>query len=218
MPRSRHRGGRGTAASRGLRPAGTLVTPRSRRKKPNRLYLIASVVIAVLVIASFAFASGSFGGRSGGAQTGDANAYIPGVGEQFPVQGSTHIPVGETFSYSTEPPTSGNHWPPGAQARCGFYEDTLPDESIVHDLEHSNIIISYNLGTAAEVDQLRDALDNIGLSFVWGITRAYSNIEPGTVAIAAWGILDSFQGVDEARLSRFFDAYAGTQGSEVVPC
>ena len=61
MPVSRRR--RGRAATRAAR-SGNLV-PSNRRKKTNKLYLVASVVIAVLVISSFAFASFSGGGVCG---------------------------------------------------------------------------------------------------------------------------------------------------------
>jgi hypothetical protein len=65
----------------------------NRRKKTNKLYLLASVVIAVLVIGSFAFASG-IGGGGGSAQTGSSEFYVDGVGIQFPVLDSTHISEG----------------------------------------------------------------------------------------------------------------------------
>ncbi|MFQ6028250.1 MAG: hypothetical protein ACE5Q6_12220, partial [Dehalococcoidia bacterium] len=75
-----------------------------------------------------------------------------------------------------------------------------------------------NLATDEEVDQLRDAFDDIGLATVWGLARAYSKIEPGTVSVAAWGVSDTMQGVDKDRLERFFETYAGTLGPERIIC
>ena len=44
--------------------------------------------------------------------------------------------------YSTVPPTSGPHWE--AWSKCGFFNHPLPDELLVHNLEHGNIIVSHN--------------------------------------------------------------------------
>ena len=68
---------------------------------------------------------------------------------------SSHVPEGQTVIYNIIPPTSGPHWPRWAD--CGFYPEGLPDERIVHNLEHSNIVVSHNLATQDEVDQLRTA-------------------------------------------------------------
>jgi hypothetical protein len=95
----------------------------------------------------------------------------------------------------------------------------LPDEQIVHNLEHSNIVVSYNLSTEEEVDQLLDALSGIGLSDVWGVTRSYDQIPVGTVALAAWGVLDTMEGVDDQRIKTFFETYAGSNiGPENFIC
>jgi len=215
LPVSRRRRGR---VARSARTGNLAVT--NRRKKTNKLYLLASVVIAVLVIASFAFASG-IGGGGGSARTGSSDFYVEGVGTQVPILAADHIAEGESATYNSSPPTSGEHWGrPGDRGPvpCGFYDGGLPDERMVHNLEHGNIVVSYNLPLESDVAALRDALDNIGLSNVWGVARAYDAIPAGQVALSAWGILDTMAGVDEARIARFFEAYSGTLGPELVPC
>ena len=210
MPVSRRR--RGRAATRAAR-SGNLI-PTNRRKKTNKLYIAASVVIAVLVIASFAFASFSSGG--GNSQTGDASGYVSGIGIEVDIDGSTHVDEGETVSYTTAPPASGNHWP--IPAPCGFYTDPIPDERVVHNMEHGNIVVSYNLPLESDVSALRDTLDDIGLNRVWGVARPYSGIDAGQVALSTWGVIDSFLGVDPDRIETFFDTYSGVMGPERVPC
>jgi hypothetical protein len=172
----------------------------------------------VLVIASFAFAS--FSGGGGGSGTGSANAHVDGVGvEQDLVPTANHLPEGQPVVYSTNPPTSGDHWdPPLGLPRCGFYEEGLPDELTTHNLEHGNIVVSYNLPLESDVQALRSAINGIGLANVWGVTRFYPDISPGTVALAAWGELDTMRGVDRDRISRFFEAYSGSLGPEIIPC
>ena len=46
----------------------------------------------------------------------------------------TDVTGGE--GYSTTPPTSGRHW--NGWAACGFYgpDQSLPDERIIHNMEH----------------------------------------------------------------------------------
>ena len=212
MPVSRRR--RGRAATRAARSGNV---PSSNRRKPtNKLYLVASIVIAVLVIASFAFASFTGGGGGGKTQSGSHNEYREGVGIQHPILTSDHITEGSRATYNSAPPTSGDHWP--IPARCGFYEEILPDELVVHNMEHGNIVISYNLPLESDVSDLRSALDNIDLNSAWGVARAYDQIPSGQITLSTWGVSDTFLGIDEDRIKQFFDSYAGNLGPETVPC
>jgi hypothetical protein len=129
---------------------------------------------------------------------------------------SWHIPDGQAASYNTVPPTSGNHW--AGWARCGFYEEGLPDELIVHNLEHSLIVISYNLTTEAEVNRLRSVVRSIAPYRTWGLSRYYDKVPPGTVALAAWGVLETMDRIDRDRIQRFFNDFAGEEGLERIPC
>ena len=129
---------------------------------------------------------------------------------------SRHIPEGQKTTYNTIPPTSGDHW--ASWAKCGFYEEGLPDELIVHNLEHSMVIISYNLTTEAEVDELRKAVNSIALYRKWGLSRFYDKIPSGTLAMAAWGVLDTVDQIDRDRIERFFNDYASNEGLERIPC
>ena len=121
--------------------------------------------------------------------------------------------------YSTVPPTSGRHW--GAWSDCGFYNHPLPDELLVHNLEHGNIIVSYNLVSDTEVAALRAAVEAIPLAKEYAIVRRYLAIPEGMVAITTWGVLDRMEGVDPARIARFFEDYPGNTGPEFangLPC
>ena len=129
---------------------------------------------------------------------------------------NNHVPEGGTVVYNTVPPTSGDHWP--STAACGFYEETLPDELIVHNLEHGNILVSYNFTGQQAKDQLRTAIDSIDQAGEWGVVRFYDKIPEGTVAVAAWGRLDLMQGVEQDRIARFFATFAGNLGPERIPC
>ena len=215
MPESRNRRRRGRQSGRGSRSAqaaAELSINRPRTRKTNYWYLAASVIIAFLVIAGFVVADLPFFNQGIGPQTGSSSEYVEGVGEQQVVMPTrNHVDAGQTVAYDTTPPTSGDHW--NWWARCGFYEDGLPDERIVHNLEHGNIVVSYNL-PPPDVTRLREFMDDFDMAPIWAVTRYYDKIPEGTVALSAWGILDTMQGVDEDRIETFFEHYAGTTGPE----
>ncbi len=226
MPESRHRRLPGRRSS-GRGGADAALSLRPKRKKTNYLLLSAFVLIALLVIGGFgAGAILPLLGSSQGLRTGKSDQYVEGVGTQHPIMPDTypnpHVPQGQAVSYSTTPPTSGKHW--ATPANCGFYTDGMPDERVVHNMEHSNIVISYNLTAPEEVEALRRAVDSVGLSHAWGVTRYYDKVPPGTVVLTAWGIMDTLQGVDKDRIKKFYDTYAGKIGPEKnqqgigIPC
>ena len=217
MPESKHRRRRGRALPRTARSAGSLVASKPKKKKTNKFYLAASVTIAILVIAGFAVGGGVFGrGRSIGVKTGSADQFVEGVGFQQELRENFHVRTGQLVDYDTVPATSGDHW--DTPTACGFYEDGVADETIVHNLEHGNIVVSYNLATESQVEELGRAIDDIGLSNIWGVTRFDGQIPEGQVAVAAWGVLDTMSGVDQERLRVFFEAYAGNLGPEQFVC
>ena len=213
MPESRHRRRHGGNAPGGRSATGARLAVGSRRKRTNYFILIVSGVIAILVIGSFAATGipGLVRGRS--SQVGDSDRYVEGIGQQHatPLTTPKHVDP-KTVTYSTTPPTSGDHW--SNWASCGFYENGLEDERVVHNLEHGAVVISYNLTSPEAVKQLRNAVDDTPLSKIWGVTRLYDKIPEGTVAIVAWGVPDTMEGVDSARIKKFYETYAGKLGPE----
>ena len=221
MPPSRHR--RRQAASREQRRTQPVATGGGFNSK---WLLAAFALIAVVFIVALLVpvVLPLLGGPGGG--TGSADGYVEGIGEQLDVAESReHFP--DTISISavnpdgyTVPPTSGRHW--NGWVQCGFYTDPVPDERIVHNMEHGNIIVHYNLPDAAQVAELRDAYDAIGQTTAWGVARPYDQIPVGTVALTTWGVMDGpINGVDQERIERFFEAYSGKLGPEFpngAPC
>ena len=137
--------------------------------------------------------------------------------DHFPVQ--LHIGEVEPGGYNTVPPTSGQHW--SAWSDCGFYNYPLPDELLVHNLEHGNIIVSYNLSDEGQLSALRDAVAAIPFAAEYAIVRRYHEIPEGMVAITTWGVLDRMMGVDAERIARFFEQFPGNTGPEFpngLPC
>ena len=139
------------------------------------------------------------------------------MGEPVPIsQDITHVPEGQRVDYNDAPPTSGQHWP--ATAPCGFYPDGLPDERVVHNLEHGNIVVSFNFTNPAQVTALRQVLDGVRQFDDWGVARSYDKIADGQVALAAWGQLHRMDGVRPWEIGPFFEAFAGVAGRERFEC
>ena len=206
---------------RGSRSNDELSMTRPRRRKTNYWYLAASAIIAILVIGSFALTGiGPGGGMAEQPRMGSSTVYQEGVGITQLIMEDTypnpHISEHETVEYNTSPPTSGKHW--DRWAECGFYDEELPDERITHNLEHGNIIVSYNLTEAGDIARLRGTLEDIDHFETWGLARYYDKIEPGQVALATWGVLDIMDGIDNDRIEDFFKTYSGTLGPEQIDC
>ncbi len=218
MPESRHRRRRGRQVQRGQRSAAAADIARPRRRKVSKLYILASAVIAFLVIAGFAIGGANFGQA---APTGRADEYREGVGVRHDIMPEyftqNHVLEPERVEYSTTPPTSGRHWDRWTQ--CGWYPDGIDDELATHNLEHGNIVVSYNLATTDEEDKLWAFLrDDLGGFADWGLLRHYDKLEEGKVAATTWGVLDVMDGIDRDRLTQFFNTYFGSLGPETVSC
>lgn len=65
------------------------------------------------------------------------------IGEPFPIEGTEHVADGMKVTYTTNPPASGAHY--GVPANWGVYDHEIPDEAVVHNLEHGGVWISYHI-------------------------------------------------------------------------
>ena len=107
---------------------------RERHRRQLVLQLFWSVVAVVAVVAL---------GYVG------LQALKPRPGVNVPIMAVRHIQIGEQHEpYNSDPPTSGPHYAQPAQA--GFYDEALPDEQLVHNLEHGYIVIWYNCTSLEE--------------------------------------------------------------------
>ena len=136
-------------------------------------------------------------------------SYIAGIGMKAPDGGDGHVSEGTLVEYGSTPPSSGKHWP--RWAACGVYTSELPDEYAVHNLEHGQVVISYNLEDEADVERLVSLAEDLDDFDKWGLLRPYSKIDEGMVGLSAWTIVDLFSGVDERRIEDFYYAYRGNR-------
>lgn len=126
------------------------------------------------------------------------NKPIP-VGEDVAILSSQHIQVGQEHgAYNSNPPTSGDHYEESIPD--GFYDKEMPDEALIHNLEHGYIWISYQ----------PDKISPQDLSSLKEITKPYSKIvitprskNDTVLAVAGWGKLEKLEGVDKKKIISF---------------
>lgn len=136
---------------------------------------------------------------------------LPGVAE-FESQGAVHISPGTPHdTYNSNPPTSGWHYV--NPAGWGVYENQLADETLIHNLEHGGIWISY-----------KPDLPNDQKAKLTEIAKRYRSkviLEPraqndAPIALAAWQRLLKLDTADEQRIVEFIANYKN-KGPERVP-
>jgi hypothetical protein len=137
------------------------------------------------------------------------------IGENFPDQGTKHIPDNETYTeYASTPPTSGPHW--NAAAPWGIYSKPLPNERQVHNLEHGGIILQYNTDDQAIKTSLIRFAQKQQTFPCFIIVAPYPTM-PFKIAATAWRVRETLDTYDEVHLQKFFDSYQ-RKGPERVPC
>src|SRR3989344_3698221 len=104
------------------------------------------------------------------------------VGEYFQAQSRDHIQVGVQHpAYNSNPPTGGWHYDQPAQT--GIYDVEIPDEKLVHNLEHSHVWIAHKPDLPAEqIEKLADIAKDYGSKII--MTPRLANDAP--IAIVAW--------------------------------
>jgi hypothetical protein len=143
--------------------------------------------------------------------------------QSFAPDPGLHVPVGSDITWSTNPPSSGTHYP--IWAAFQEFDVVVPRGYYVHDLEHGAVVFLYNCALAdggvdggscaALVQGLRDAVAAMPADPVCAGTavRVRAVITPDPlittpVAAAAWGWTWTAQCVDEASLQDFAKSHA----------
>lgn len=124
--------------------------------------------------------------------------------QSYPDQGREHIAVDSSHEpYNSNPPTSGGHYAEWAAEK--FYTREVPDENLVHNLEHGDVWIAYHPRIS---DEAKNRLKKFANSKVV-ITPRKANKRD--IALMAWTRLDAFDlenGVlDTRRISDFIKRY-----------
>lgn len=122
-------------------------------------------------------------------------------GETFAILGREHISVGASHpAYNSNPPTSG--WHHAEPADWGVYQQELPDEQLIHNLEHGGIWISYK-----DVDQeTKSHIEAIGTRYPGSVVVTPRSANDTKIVLASWGRLEMLESFDETSIVSFIEA------------
>lgn len=117
---------------------------------------------------------------------------------------------GGRLEFAQKPPVGGAH--SSVWLRCDVYTSPVPDESVVHSLEHGAVWLTYQPGLAEADVAMLVKLDELNRDYV--IVSPYPG-QPAPVMATGWGLQLSVDSASDPRLSAFVKAYAGGgQGGE----
>jgi hypothetical protein len=136
-----------------------------------------------------------------------------------PLEQAMHVPEGTVITYSTNPPSSGSHYPIWANFR--EYANPVADGYLVHSMEHGAVVLFYDCDPNACVappgvlDALRAVRNAVPTdpgcdpSIRVRIILAPRPANDVPIAAAAWGATYKADCVDAPSLSKFItDFYA----------
>jgi uncharacterized protein DUF3105 len=151
-------------------------------------------------------------------------------------EGRTHVPNGTLICYNANPPASGAHYSGGGVApiAAGFYDEAIPSEVYVHNLEHGCVVLLYDCaGTCSDElkAQLQALFDSLPESPRFNekkmVICRYDGINascPGTLTFPAsgpflaisWDVQHAYETLDTAAITDFYNRHVD-QGPEDAP-
>ncbi len=123
--------------------------------------------------------------------------------QDFASQGQTLIAEGTGHPpYNSNPPTSG--WQYAAPASWGAYQQAIPDEVLVHNLDQGGIWLSYR--DADDKDTIQRLVDIVH-RYPDHVILTYRPANDRPIAVAAWGHLLKLDVVDNRVILKFITRY-----------
>jgi hypothetical protein len=129
------------------------------------------------------------------------------------VRALRHTHVSGPVSYAVIPPVGGDH--NAVWMNCGVYDNPVPNERAVHDLEHGAVWITYQPSLPpAEVAELRSFESR--QSVVDHSGSRYVDLSPfpglaSPIVISSWGFQLRVNSPNDPRLQRFVDTFRASQ-------
>lgn len=127
-------------------------------------------------------------------------------------QGRAHVRPGEPHpAYNSNPPASGWHYP--STSAWGFHTEVLPDELVIHNLEHGGIWITYKDATDTEVV---DALVALAREFPRKVIITHRPANDSRIAVVAWDHVMKLDHFERPAIVDFINRFKN-KGPEFVP-
>jgi len=127
-------------------------------------------------------------------------------------QGRDHVAPGQAHpAYNSNPPSSGWHY--AGTAPWGFHNGELPDELLIHNLEHGGIWITYKDDQEAPVV---DPLVALAREFPRKLVITHRPKNDTPIAVVAWGRVMKLDRYDREAIVDFYNRFKN-KGPEFVP-
>lgn len=141
------------------------------------------------------------------------------LGDKHANLGQKHIAVGQQHeAYNSNLPSSGSHYV--LPTSWGIKDAELPDETLIHNLEHGGIEIAYKPDLPqAQIDELKKIANLLPASPKFKETKIVlvpraANNHP--IEIAAWTYTYALDSPDQAKILAFYNSHLD-KGPELVP-
>ena len=136
------------------------------------------------------------------------------LGEEIEDQGREHIDSGSQHPpYSSNPPTSGPHW--GNPQPCSVYDEPVPDEAVIHSLEHGAIWITYRDQKDSNLaSSLKDTVERDSQKVILS-PRPTNESE---IALVSWGRLLKLEAFDDGQISSFIKSNKNNAPEPFASC
>lgn len=125
------------------------------------------------------------------------------VGEKVEATGNGfHVKRGESHpAYTTNPPSSGPHWGDGVGG-AGIHDQEVPDELLVHSLEHGAAILWYKADLPQDqVEKLKKVFNDASGKKIM-VPRKNLDVP---VALTSWGWILKLQTIDASKIKEFIE-------------
>jgi hypothetical protein len=209
MPKKLERGA--TPARRGAEARAKRRSKQQGRKRIWRwIFVGCGAIFALAIITSF------FLPTYAPSSTSSSSESDPWDSQEIQGGVNPHVILGEKHPpYNTNPPTSGWHYG-NRVAPWGISESEIPNEIQVHNLEHGGVIIQYNNSDPEFVSQVEEVAAKQPRFPCYIVVAPYPNMS-STIALTAWGVIQTLTQFDEASIQAFINAHVN-RGPEQVPC
>ena len=138
---------------------------------------------------------------------------LPAVGQAIDEMPHTHIQPPATVTYIHNPPTSGCHYNLGygdAPIQTGVYNQSIPNEYWVHNLEHGYVAILYNCpnnSCSSEFNQLHSWYKSLpptpGFPYPKAIVIPYTSMDVPFAAVS-WDWYDPMPVFSLSEVQKFY--------------
>lgn len=184
---------------------------KAAARKRNLITVAITLVVAAVVGAAVFFqrqgeGDSNIGGSIASAGCDDIETFEGGEAEDA----RGHVEEGEDVQYETNPPTFGPHY--GTTSPTGFFDEPVVEETLVHNLEHGQIVIHYSPDASQET---QDKIDELTEQEPQATVAVPTEGLEKTVVFTAWGALQACDEPAQAAADAFRERFQG-RGPEQV--